>query len=122
MPRPLLGVDDTSWGSGIDVLGQFFVRYGLNPWFEAWEQAIERSLLDDAEAEIYQAKFNAGALLRGSMKDQAEFFAKGLGAGGHAPFLHPDEPREWLDMPKRDDLPPAMGVMKGMANETSPTT
>lgn len=28
VPRPLLMVDDTSWGSGIDVLGQFFVRYG----------------------------------------------------------------------------------------------
>ncbi|MBZ0123639.1 MAG: phage portal protein [Roseovarius sp.] len=109
VPRPLLGVDDTSWGSGIDVLGQFFVRYSLNPWFEAWQQAIERSLLTDAEADVYEAKFNAGALLRGSMKDQAEFFAKGLGSGGHAPWLHPDEPRDWMDLPARDDLPPAPG-------------
>lgn len=109
VPRPLLGVDDTSWGSGIDVLGQFFVRYGLNPWFEAWQQAIERSLLTESEADEYEVKFNAGALLRGSMKDQAEFFAKGLGAGGHTPWLHPDEPRDWMDLPRRDDLPPAPG-------------
>lgn len=47
VPRPLLMVDDTSWGSGIDVLGQFFVRYGLAPWFTAWEQAIHRSVLSD---------------------------------------------------------------------------
>lgn len=112
VPRPLLGVDDTSWGSGIDVLGQFFVRYALNPWFEAWQQAIERSLLTEDEADLYEAKFNAGALLRGSMKDQADFFAKGLGAGGHSPWLHPDEPREWMDLPPRADLPAAMGQQK----------
>ncbi len=122
IPRPLLNIDDTSWGSGIDVLGQLFVRYGLNPWFEAWEQAISRDLLSDAEAEKYEAKFNAGGLLRGSMKDQAEFFAKGLGAGGHTPWLHPDEPRDWLDLPKRDDLPEAMGAMKGAQNEPATTS
>ena len=122
VPRPLLGVDDTSWGSGIDVLGQFFVRYALNPWFEAWQQAIERSLLSDEEADQYEAKFNAGALLRGSMKDQAEFFAKGLGAGGHSPWLHPDEPREWMDMPPRDDLPAPLGQQTGGQNEPSEST
>lgn len=117
VPRPLINLDETNWGTGIDVLGQFFVRYGLNPWFEAWQQAIERSLLTEAEADTYAAKFNAGALLRGSVKDQGEFFAKGLGAGGHQPFLHPDEVRDWLDMPKRDDLPPPAGQMKGNGDE-----
>lgn len=105
VPRPLLNVDDTSWGSGIDVLGQFFVRYGLNPWFEAWQQAIERSLLSEREADEFEAKFNAGALLRGSMKDQAEFFAKALGSGGHHPFLEVDEVRGWLDLGHSDNLP-----------------
>jgi HK97 family phage portal protein len=122
VPRPLLMMDETSWGSGIDVLGQFFVRYSLNPWFEAWQQAIERDLLTESEAEQYEAKFNAGGLLRGSMKDQADFFAKGLGAGGHQPWLHPDEPREWLDLPKRDDLPEPMGAKKGASNEPSQTS
>lgn len=122
VPRPLLGVDDTSWGSGIDVLGQFFVRYGLNPWFEAWQQAIERDLLTDSEADQYEPKFNAGALLRGSMKDQAEFFAKGLGSGGHQPWLHQDEVRDWMDMPARNDLPAPMGQQKGGDDESSSTT
>jgi len=117
VPRPLLNVDDTSWGSGIDVLGQFFVRYGLNPWFEAWQQAIERSLLTDREADEFEAKFNPAGLLRGSMKDQADFFAKGLGAGGHQPFLHPDEVRGWLDLPRRDDLPQPMGQAKGQGDD-----
>lgn len=105
VPRPLLAMDDTSWGSGIDVLGQLFVRYTLNPWFEAWQQAIERSLLTEEEADIYEAKFNEGALLRGSMKDQAEFFAKALGAGGHQPWMDYEEVRETMDLPEKDIHP-----------------
>jgi HK97 family phage portal protein len=112
VPRPLLGIDETSWGSGIDALGQFFVRYGLSPWFESWEQAISRSLLTDQEAEEYEAKFNPGALLRGSMQQQADFFAKGLGAGGHHPFLEVSEVRGWMDLPESDNLPPPAGQMK----------
>lgn len=108
VPRPLLGVDDTSWGSGIDVLGQFFVRYALNPWFEAWQQAIERDLLTDEEADLYEAKFNEGALLRGSMKDQADFFSKALGAGGHQPWMDYEEVRETMDLPERDVAPNPM--------------
>lgn len=102
VPRPLLVVDDTSWGSGIDVLGQFFVRYALNPWFEAWQQAIERSLLTEEEADRYEAKFNEGALLRGSMKDQAEFFKAALGSGGHQPWMDYEEVRETMDLPEKE--------------------
>lgn len=106
VPRPLLAVDDTSWGSGIDVLGQLFVRFGLNPWFEAWQQAIERDLLTEVEAEQYEAKFNPGGLLRGSLSDQAEFFAKALGAGGHQPWALWSEAREAFDMPVLNEAPP----------------
>ncbi len=113
VPRPLLCVDDTSWGSGIDVLGQLFVRYSLNPWFEAWEQAIARDLLSDEDAEIYQAKYNPGGLLRGSMKDQAEFFAKALGAGGHQPWMGWEEVRDFMDMPVLDTAPPPPPGLSG---------
>lgn len=121
VPRPLLAVDDTSWGSGIDVLGQLFVRYGLNPWFEAWQQAIERDLLTEAETEIYEAKFNPGGLLRGSMKDQAEFFAKALGAGGHQPWMLWSEVRDSFDLETLQEAPPPPpGLLgKGAQNEPS---
>lgn len=108
VPRPLLMVDETSWGSGIEALGQFFVAYALNPWFEAWQQAVERSLLEDDEAEEYEAKFNPGALLRGSLKDQADFLSKALGAGGHAPWMHVDEVRDVMDLPEREAPPHTM--------------
>lgn len=120
VPRPLLNVDDTSWGSGIDVLGQLFVRYGLNPWFEAWQQAIERDLLTEAEADLYEAKFNPGGLLRGSLKDQAEFFAKALGAGGHQPWALWSEVRDAFDMPVLDKAPPPPPGLAGKGAKDEP--
>lgn len=117
VPRPLLMVDDTSWGSGIDVLGQLFVRYGLNPWFTAWEESIQRDLLRDDEQDKFYAKFNAGALLRGSMKDQADFFAKALGSGGHYPWMHPEEVRDLSELCARDDLPAPIGGARKEAGD-----
>ncbi len=108
VPRPFLGVDDTSWGSGIDVLGQIFVRYALNPWFTAWEQAVKRSCMSDEEAARLDVKFNAGALLRGSMKDQSDFFAKALGSGGHQPWMDYEEVRDTMDLPKKEIAPNAL--------------
>lgn len=103
VPRPLLMMDDTSWGSGIEQLGIFFVQYGLQHWFTAWEQAGMRSLLTDAEMDRLTIKFNERALLRGTLKDQADYFAKSLGAGGQAPWQTQNEVREWSDLPESDD-------------------
>ena len=99
VPRPFLMLDDTSWGSGIEQLAIYFVQYGLAPWFVAWEQAIERVCLTASERTQYQVKFNERALLRGSMKDQAEFFARALGAPGAKGWMTPDEVREKSDLP-----------------------
>lgn len=102
VPRPLLMFDETSWGSGIEQLGLFFVTYCLNWWFVIWEEAIFRTLPDREQeprdgTQIY-AKYNERALLRGSMKDQSEFLARALGSGGGRPFYTQDEARETLDM------------------------
>lgn len=116
VPRPLLMVDETSWGSGIEALGQFFVAYALNPWFEAWQQAVERTLLDDDEQGRFAAKFNPAALLRGSLKDQADYLAKALGSGGHQPWMYAEEARDAVDLPRREAPPnPMMGHNGGPA-------
>lgn len=111
VPRPFLMMDDTSWGSGIEQLGIFFVQYGLAPWFVAWEQAISRILLTDADrrAGIYP-KFNERALLRGSMKDQGEFLSKLMGSGGSPQIAEQNEARAWLDLPIHED---GYGLSKG---------
>lgn len=98
VPRPLLMFDETSWGSGIEQLGLFLITYCLMPWFVAWEEAVSRDLLTEAEQDRYFAKFNEGALLRGSLKDQAEFFSKALGGPGATGFMVPNEAREKMDM------------------------
>lgn len=105
VPRPLLMMDDTSWGSGIEQLGIFFVQYALAPWFTAWEEEIWRVLLSDEEQnnDSYYAKFNERALLRGTLKDQAEFFAKALGSGGSNPWMKQNEVREYSELPPSDD-------------------
>lgn len=103
VPRPLLMMDDTSWGSGIEQLGIFFIQFGLQHWFNIWEDEVALKLLSERERESYYAKFNEHALLRGTLKDQADFFAKALGSGGSKPFMKPNEVRDRLDLPKSDD-------------------
>ena len=110
VPRPLLMVDETSWGSGIQALGQFFVQYALNPWFTAWQQAAERSLLTEDEADQYSVEFNADALLKGSTKDQGDFFAKALGAGGQRPWMTQDEVRGFSNLPPRGGQHAELGL------------
>lgn len=103
VPRPLLMMDDTSWGSGIEQLGIFFVQYGLQFWFTAWEQAAMRTFLNDEEMGELTFKVNERALMRGTLKDQADYFAKASGAGGHAPWMKQNEIRDLSDMPADDD-------------------
>lgn len=110
VPRPLLMVDETSWGSGIQALGQFFVMYALNPWFTAWQQACELSLLTDDEADRYSIEFNADALLKGSTKDQGDFFAKALGAGGQRPWMTQDEVRGLSNLPPKGGAHAELGL------------
>lgn len=127
VPRPLLMMDDTSWGSGVEQLAIFFVQYTLAPWFTAWEQALARVLLSDSELETHQFKFNERALMRGTLKDQAEFFAKALGSGGASPWMTQNEVREVSDMPRSNDavadqLRNPMTQKPEKTNEPSQTT
>lgn len=103
VPRPLLMMDDTSWGSGIEQLGIFFVQFGLQHWFTAWEQACARALLTDGELDELVFKFNERALLRGTLADQAAYNTAALGAGGAAPWTTQNEVRNAMDLPQSDD-------------------
>lgn len=98
VPRPLMFMDDTSWGSGIEQLAMLFVRFGLAPWFSAWEQAITRSLQPVSERGEYYPDFDERELLRGTLKDQGEFLARALGSGGHRPWMTVNEAREHVGL------------------------
>ncbi|MGB7407164.1 MAG: phage portal protein [Pontixanthobacter sp.] len=119
VPRPLLMFDVTSWGSGIEQLSLFFVTYCLMPWFVIWEEAIWTWLLTPEEQLTHYAKFNEGALLRGSLKDQAEFLKSALGP--NAAWMTPNEARDTHDYnprPDGDELPrPGTSAAAQMENE-----
>lgn len=124
VPRPLLMMDDTSWGSGIEQLGIYFVQYGLQHWLTAWEQAAQRALLTDEELGALVVRFNERALMRGTLNDQAGYLSKALGAGGQSPWMTQNEARDTLDMPESadsaaDELRNPM-TQKGPANEPPP--
>lgn len=103
VPRPLMGVDDTSWGTGIEQLAILFVRFSLAPWFVAWEEAIARSCIQRSERGTIYADFDETELLRGTLKDQAEFFSRALGAGGHKPWMEANEAREAFGLGSHPD-------------------
>jgi HK97 family phage portal protein len=120
MPRPFLAMDDTSWGSGIEQLGIYFTTYTLAPWLLAWEQAMARMLLTDAdERNGLYIKFNEKALLRGSMTDQAEFISKMMGAGGSPQILEQNEARALLEFPEHAD---GFGLNNGAVGGANGTT
>ena len=103
VPRPLMFMDDTSWGSGIEQLAMLFVRFGLAPWFSVWEQAITRSLQPVAERAAVYPDFDERELLRGTMKDQGEFLARALGSGGHRPWMEVNEARQLVGLGSHPD-------------------
>lgn len=108
VPRPLLMMDDTSWGSGVEQLAMLFVRFGLAPWFKAWEEALARAFIAPADRRRLRFDFDEQELLRGTMKEQGEFFAKALGAGGSDGWLTANEVRRqtgYGPKPGGDELP-----------------
>jgi HK97 family phage portal protein len=98
VPRPLMFMDDTSWGSGIEQLAMLFVRFGLAPWFSVWEQGITRALLPVSERGVFYPDFDERELLRGTLKDQGEFLARALGSGGHRPWMEVNEARDHVGL------------------------
>jgi HK97 family phage portal protein len=115
VPRPLLGVDDTSWGSGIEQLAILFIRFGLAPWFDAWEQEIKIKCLRPSEWDRFTPDFEERELLRGTIKEQFEAYAKAAGAGGHMPWMETNEIRRDLGLGDHAD---GFGLKQaGMTNE-----
>jgi len=103
VPRPLMFMDDTSWGSGIEQLAMLFVRFGLAPWFSVWEQGLTRALMPLSDRGVFYPDFDERELLRGTMKDQGEFLARALGSGGHRPWMTGNEAREHVGLGQHPD-------------------
>lgn len=74
----------TSWGTGIEELGQGFVTYSLQSWLVRWEQRIQTRLIPTADQGRIYAKHSVEGLLRGDSTKRAEFYAKMWGIGAYS--------------------------------------
>ncbi len=94
MPIMVFESDKAATYASAEAMFQAHVVHTLAAWWERVEQSIDCNLLTEAdlEAGIY-AKFVGAGLLRGSMKDRAEYFAKALGSGGSPAWMTQDEVR-----------------------------
>lgn len=115
MPIMVYQSDKAATYASAEAMFQAHVVHTLAPWWERIEQSIDCNLLTEADDRngIY-AKFVGQGLLRGSMKDRAEYFAKALGSGGSPAWMTQDEVRRMEEMnPMGGDaarLPVAMNV------------
>jgi HK97 family phage portal protein len=90
VPPHMLRDLDRATFSNIEHQQIEFVLYSLLPGLVAWEQEIDRKLLNPPR--LY-SKYSVRGLLRGDLKAQAEFFAKMFGIGVYSV----NEIKQYLD-------------------------
>lgn len=66
----------TTWGTGVGQIVEGFVKFKLRPVVTMLEQAITRRVLSAGERMRYTVEFSMDALLRSSLKDRADIYAK----------------------------------------------
>ena len=89
------------------------VIHTLGPWVARWEEACARDILSHAEG--LRVDLDERNLLRGDFKDQAEYYAKALGAGGTPAWMTQNEIRAEVGLNPVDD-PGANRLSAGAMN------
>lgn len=94
MPIMVFESDKATTYASAEAMFQAHVIHTMAPWWERLEQSIDCNLLTERDSErgIY-AKFLGNGLMRGSMKDRADYFSKALGSGGSPAWMTQDEVR-----------------------------
>lgn len=90
-PIMLMQADKAATFASAEQMFRNHVIHTLGPWIERFEQAANRDIL--AHAEGLRVDLDERNLLRGDFKDQAEYYAKALGAGGTPAWMTQDEVR-----------------------------
>lgn len=92
VPPVMIGESEktTSWGSGVEQMGRWFVTYVLNDHFTAIEQELERKLFTPGG---YFAEFDEAELLRGDTTARANYYKAALGSLQTPAWMTPNEVR-----------------------------
>lgn len=95
MPIMVCSNDKASTYAGAEQNFLAHVVHTLGPWFERIEQAVDCQLLTDTERKAgYYTKLEERGLLRGALKDTAEYLYRLTGIG----IMSRNEAREMLDL------------------------
>jgi HK97 family phage portal protein len=91
--------DKTATYASTEQMFMAHIRNTMQPWYRKIEQSIDVNLLspEDRRNGLY-AKFIVGAFLHGTMKDQADYLSKALGAGGSPAWMTQDEARAMIEL------------------------
>ena len=98
VPSPLINDLDRATFSNISELYIGFLRYTITPWIVRWEQELNRKLFPGSHT--YYVKFNLQGLLRGTLKERAEYYKTAVVNG----WLSRNEVRELEDLNRVDGL------------------
>lgn len=80
--------------SNVEQMELDFVRNTMTPIARRWEQCMDSQLLDADEMDSLYFRLEFAGLLRGDTSTRGEYYTRALGAGGHHPWLTPNEVRE----------------------------
>ena len=71
----------TAWGSGIEQIVDGFYKLTIRPLLVSVEQATRKRVMTSKQRASMSIEFSLDALLRGSLKDRMEIYAKGTQNG-----------------------------------------
>lgn len=123
MPIMVGHADKTATYASAEQMFLAHVVHTLTPWYTRIEQSADAHLVGKKDIKRgFYVKFVAAGLMRGAMKDRAEYFAKALGAGGSPAWLTQDEVRALEEynpmggdaalLPKPTNVAPALAPKK----------
>jgi HK97 family phage portal protein len=106
-PQMLMSSDKTSTFASAESFFRNHVIHTLGPWVERFENVVDRDILA-GEKDMF-ADLDERNLLRGDFKDQSDYYAKALGAGGTPAWMTQNDVRlevglEPIDDPDADRL------------------
>ena len=116
-PIMLMQADKAATFASAEQMFRNHVIHTLGPWVERWEQAANRDIL--ANVDGLRVDLDERNLLRGDFKDQAEYYAKALGAGGGPAWMTQNEIRAEIGY---DPVPEAWAgqLSRGVMNAPAP--
>lgn len=102
VPEFMIGATEktTSWGTGIEQMGQGFVDYTLAPHIQRLEDELNRKLFRRAPK---YARVNVDAMMRGDAIARSTYYKAAIGGTQNPAWMTPNEVRV------RENLPPIVG-------------